>query len=197
MSIKSIYVVDIETTGLNGEPKDHVVEVGVYRVTPSGVSPVYSAIVKPYYELYDGWADSWVFQNTDLCPEHVLCGVPQDKVRRELKWILDGMPATSFNYEFDFDKFLNKEPWGINNLKMPCIMKMAGKAYGNVLPCSQYSGCPNAQSTYRHVCPENPAELPGSIELHRALEDAHMESCMLHKMIYAGDYTALDLDWVD
>lgn len=195
---KYVLIVDIETTGLRGEPDDHVVEVGVVKLdidprTPwnfGSIEKVYEAIVAPYYEEGDDFENSWVFQNTTLTPDQVRKGVPMSEVQDCLKFLLDHAPATSYNYEFDFDRFLSRAPWNILNRKLPCIMQAAGRAYCDVLPCSQYSGCPSAQSTYSYVCPKNPAELPRGIEEHRALSDAYMEAHILREMIRRGHYRA-------
>lgn len=197
-----ILVVDIETTGLRGEPDDHVVEVGICKLdvdprcpwTFGSIQKVYEAIVAPYYEEPADFANSWVFQNTTLTPDQVRAGKPMEEVRDDLQFILDRAPATSYNYEFDFDRFLSRAPWNILNKKCPCIMLAAGVAYSDVLPCSQYSGCPSAQSTYLHTCPNNPAGLPGGIEEHRALSDAFMEAHILRAMIKKGHYHKTEVD---
>lgn len=187
--MSDIFVVDIETTGLRGEGLDHIVEIGIVKLGADlNPAPVYSAIVKPYYHLDSEWEQSWVFQNTSLKPSDVLCGKSYWTVDAEVRDILEGKPATSFNYEFDFMEFLNKYPWMVRNVPMPCIMKTAGREYGDELPCSQYSGCPSAQTTYSFLCPSNPAKLPNGIEEHRALSDAMMEGYILAEMIRRGDY---------
>lgn len=186
-----ILVVDIETTGLRGEPEDHIVEVGVARLNLDNfdIIPIYGALVKPYYPLWDGWQQSWVFENTSLKPSDVLNnGLDMEYVRAELTTVLNGHYATSYNYEFDFTKFLHQDPWDIPSLKAPCIMLASGRAYADDLPCSSHSGCPSAQSTYSYLCPDNPAKLPNGIEEHRALSDAIMEAHILRRMIQDGEY---------
>lgn len=199
MNADRILIVDIETTGLRGEPEDHVVEVGIAALcldrddpaTFGQVVPVYSDIVAPYYDEPADFEHSWIFEHTDLTPDQVRAGKPMEVVADNLRFILDHASATSFNYEFDFDRFLRRAPWNVANHKLPCIMQTAGHAYGDVLPCSYYSGCPNAQTTYNYLCPDNPAELPNGIEAHRALSDAIMEGHMLKAMITKGDYMAV------
>lgn len=184
-----ILIVDIETTGLAGEPDAHIVEVGVCELYQGEtIIPVYRSTVAPYYPINSDWDNAWVFQNTTLTTDMVLSGRPYSRVLRELHWILDGRPATSYNYEFDFNRFLHREPWTIHNEPLPCIMQASGAAYHDILPCSQYSGCPSAQTTYSYLCPDNPAELPGGIEEHRALSDAIMEAHILKAMLARGDY---------
>lgn len=191
----SILIVDLETTGLLGEPKDHVVEIGIVELATCDLTPrpLYHAIVRPYYHLADNFEQAWVFQNTSLRPTDVLCGREVTEVRNEIQRILKGRAATSFNREFDFDRFLIRYPWECSPKLMPCIMKVAGREYGDELPCSQYPGCPSAQTTYSFLCPDNPANLPNGIEQHRALDDALMEAYILREMIMRGDYE-VDLD---
>lgn len=185
-----INIVDIETTGLRGEPDDHIVEVGIVRLIEDEIAPIYSAIVAPYYEVPEDFEESWVFQHTTLRPDQVKAGRPYEKVLREVRWALDGQPATSYNYDFDFRSFLHREPWGVCNHELPCIMRAAGAAYADRLPCSRYSGCPSCQSTYTFLCPDNPAGIPGGIEEHRALSDAIVEAYILKAMLERGDYVA-------
>lgn len=184
-----IFVVDIETTGLTGEPESHIVEVGIVELfKQKHVIPIYHSIVAPYYPISKDWDQSWVFQNTSLTPEQVLTGRSVTKVIMDLHLFLDKQPATSYNYAFDFGRFLDRDPWRICNEPMPCIMEACGAAYGDVLPCNKFSGCPSAQSSYSYLCPDNPAELPGGIEEHRALSDAIMEAHILKAMLARGDY---------
>ena len=118
----------------------------------------------------------------------MLNGNDWEVVRNDLFLILNGKYATSYNYEFDFDKFLHQDPWNIPTKKAPCIMLASGRAYADDLPCSSHSGCPSAQSTYSYLCPDNPAKLPNGIEEHRALSDAIMEAHILRRMIQDGEY---------
>ena len=78
-----IYVLDTETTGLSGAPKDLVVDVGICRVSlrRGTVEDVYSSVLG--YDV-DSWDDyhrnAWIFENTDMTLEMVAeCRVFQDR----------------------------------------------------------------------------------------------------------------------
>jgi len=100
-----VYVVDTETTGLNGSPWDKVVDIAICRVVlgEERVDEVYSSVVghdtsQWSYEM----KHSWIFGNTDLTPEAVGRAPPEKDIALEVSRILSGKNTTSFNFSFDF-----------------------------------------------------------------------------------------------
>lgn len=174
----SIYVLDTETTGLAGAPIDSIVEIGIARVdlNRGKVYPNFSRIINaPLTEQQK--KEAWVFNNTDLTPEDCLAS-PYfiGDVASELNCFYSDRPFTAYNREFDFDKFLDKDPWNFRSYKLPCIMKTAGfylRPDGSWL---------KAQDAYDILCPDNPAQLPEGLEQHRALSDAVCEGWILIRL---------------
>lgn len=173
-----MYVVDIETAGPNGIKnaglngicaRDKIVEVGVVQLTPEGIEDVYSAVVN--HPDIEGYSDSWVFQNTDLTVEMVkdpTLSTPQSKVIKDLNYILDGKPATSFNTYFDFDLFLS---WWVMPIVPFDIMELAGNIINR-------SDAVKSEYAYNYFFPEDGPGL-GSKQTHRALDDARREAYIL------------------
>lgn len=180
-----IYVIDTETTGLNGiEEGDTIVEVGVARVnmTLGRVYPMFNFLVGQY--IPEDRRHAWIFEHTDLTVDDLArASMDADIVSEVLQSMLTGCAVTSYNTEFDFDRFLFQDPWRMNayTRRAPCIMETAARFVGT---CDHAGGSrwPSLQSAYNQLCPEDPADLNGP-EKHRAMWDAVMAGHVLVKLI--------------
>ena len=166
-----VFVVDTETTGLCGcDRGDRVVDIGIVEVdTERGtVMPVYSEIVG--YDI-SGWSEdqknAWIFSHSDLTLDMVSRAEPLEEIARDVRLILDGNVAASYNEGFDFDKFLFN---------------------GDHL-FSDGSSWPKLETAYRGLCPDDPAHLDGP-QAHRALSDAVVASYVMLALIGRGEYPA-------
>ncbi|WP_400227977.1 3'-5' exonuclease [Methanomethylophilus alvi] len=202
-----VLIIDTETTGLSGYPKDRVLEIGIAELEEGSVRPVYSEIIhysdivefdRKYVNL-NGSEGIWIYRNSDLRIEDTLDAAKDvEAVAAEVKEIVSGRGVTSYNVEFDFGKFLHQEPW---NLKELCsvpydIMELATeRAYSlaeedmipdkalqeRLLREREESYYPNkwirSIDAYRALCPEDPMGLEGM--RHRAVDDAVMEGWIL------------------
>ena len=215
---ESIYVIDLETTGLDGQPNDSVVEVGIaeYNQWTGKVTPVYSAIVHvpDIREIDkakinpDGSRGCWVFNNTSLTIDEVEGSKNElSDVAREVRNLLRGKFVTCYNISFDFAKFLDYSPWDLYRVSYPArdIMDIATKCLRNMADrdgikdkqlqkrlIDDWEKKPNgwvcSQDAYNGICPDDPAQLNGK-QTHRALDDAIMEGWILSRAIR---YLALD-----
>ena len=77
----SMLIIDTETTGLEGYPKDRVLEIGIAELTDSGeIRGVYSSVIRyddieEYDRNYvnrDGSKGIWVYRNSNLKIEDTL-----------------------------------------------------------------------------------------------------------------------------
>jgi len=186
-----IYVLDTETTGLDGFPTDHIVDVAVCRVRPyrDTVEPVLSTVVGHDISTWSqNQREAWIFQNTDLTLEQVAKATPAPFVTAELRSMLENRMTTSFNVGFDFDKFLFHEPWRLREAVhlTPCIMLRA-------MPVCKLPGTydvykwPKLQQAYDMLVDGDPADI-GEEQKHRAMEDAVMASHVLLELIRRGVY---------
>lgn len=188
-----VYVVDTETTGLYGcDRGDRVVDIGIVEVdTERGtVMPVYSEIVG--YDV-SGWSEdqknAWIFGHSDLTLEQVASGKPLDEVIGDVRLILDGHVAASYNEAFDFSKFLLQRPWSVRCTLAPDIMLRAHRLIDGDHLFSDGSSWPKLETAYRGLCPDDPAHLDGP-QAHRALSDAVVASYVMLALIGRGEYPA-------
>ena len=128
-----IYVLDTETTGLYGAPKDLVVDVGITRVSlrKGTVEDAYSSVLGYDVDEWDNYhRNAWIFQNTDMTLDMVAEAPPAMKVIEDVRHLLRNKHVTSYNVAYDMDKFLYQEPWSLRGTFKPCfdIMIVAGTA---------------------------------------------------------------------
>jgi DNA polymerase-3 subunit epsilon len=190
---EEIFVLDTETTGLDGGPRDLVVDIGICSVNllKGTVREVYSSIVG--YDV-TGWDDrrakAWIFENSDLTLDKVAAARPQFKVKEDIASILRGKNVTAYNVPFDMDKFLFREPWLLRGTFKLCTDIM--KAATNVCKIpSEFYGVsykfPKLDNAYRTIVEDDPAGVSG-IQSHRALSDAKMASYVMIEMFRSGNY---------
>ena len=186
-----VYVVDTETTGLNGAPFDKVVDIAVCRVVlgEERVETVYSSVVGHDTSLWSyGTKHSWIFGNTDLTVDAVDKAPPEKDVALEVSKILGGKNTTSFNFSFDFDKFLYRPPWSLNGRIVPfrCIM-LASKDVCKLPGMYEDYKYPKLDEAYRMIVKGDPAKI-GPKQAHRAVSDAVMASHILLALHRNGNY---------
>lgn len=206
-------VIDTETTGLEGYPKDRVLEIGIASLDErtGDVRPVYSAMVRYpgqerfFREYEEENGPIWVFGNTELSPELIAAeGKDVEAVVAEVRLILAGEEVTSYNVPFDFGRFLDHEPWRVMDVcVVPFdIMDLATEEVhrrldedlipdaalrARLLMDEQWfpGKWTRAIDAYRVLCPDDPAGRNGT-QSHRALDDAVQEAWVL-RAIQKGD----------
>lgn len=206
-----VLIIDTETTGLEGYPKDRVLEIEIAELEEGSVRPVYSEIIRysdiaefdRKYVNLDGSEGIWIYGNSDLRIEDTLNAAKDvDTVAAEIREIVSGREVTSYNVPFDFGKFLYHEPWCLKELcSVPYdIMGLATKRVYSLteddmisdkvlqeklLREREESYYPNkwirSIDAYRVLCPEDPMGLEGM--RHRAIDDAVMEGWVLKSII--------------
>jgi len=186
-----VYVVDTETTGLTGAPKDKVVDIAVCRVFlgTDRVDRVYSSVVGHDTSKWnDELKRSWIFENTDLTAEAVHNAPPEEDVVRQVSEILRGKNVTSFNFSFDFDKFLFRPPWSLHGAVVPfkCIM-IASKNVCKLPGLYEDYKWPRLDEAYGMIVRGDPADIHG-VQAHRAMSDAVMASHILLELHRTGNY---------
>ena len=206
-----VLIMNTETTGLEGYPKDRVLEIGIAELEEGSVKPVYSEIIR-YSDIVEfdrkyvnpnGSEGIWIYRNSDLRMEDTLnASKDVETVAAEIREIVSGREVTSYNVGFDFGKFLYHEPW---NLKVLCsvpydIMELATKRVyslaeddliqdkmlqDRLLREREESYYPEkwvrSIDAYRALCPEDPMGLEGM--RHRAIDDAVMEGWVLKTLV--------------
>jgi len=188
-----IYVLDTETTGLFGAPKDVVVDIGITKVSlrHGTVEDVYSSVLG--YDV-DEWDDyrrkAWIFENTDMTLDMVADAPTAMKVIDDVRHILRNKVVTSYNIRYDMDKFLYHEPWNLRGAFTPCFDIMIAAKDVCKLP-SEYYGreyrFPKLDYAYSKIVEGDPAGING-VQDHRALSDARMASYVMIQMFRDGAY---------
>ncbi len=188
-----IYVLDTETTGLYGAPKDLVVDVGITRVSlrKGTVEDAYSSVLGYDVDECDDYhRNAWIFQNTDMTLDMVAEAPPAMKVIEDVRHLLRNKHVTSYNVAYDMDKFLYQEPWSLRGTFKPCFDIMIAAKDVCKLP-SEYYGreyrYPKLDYAYSHIVEGDPAGIEG-VQDHRALSDARMASYLMITMFKDGLY---------
>lgn len=188
-----IYVLDTETTGLEGAPKDLVVDVGICKVSleDGTVEDVYSSVLGYNTDDWDDYhRNAWIFENTDMTLEMVESAPPALDVIADVRRILRRKPVTSYNTGYDFTKFLYEEPWSMRGWFVECYDIMKAATDVCKLP-SQYYGrgykYPTLDYAYSKIVEGDPAGI-GGVQDHRALSDARMAAHLMIALKGMGRY---------
>ena len=186
---KDIYVLDIETTSLLGAwAGGKVLEVGIARLCldTGKIYPEYSQIIS--HDLTPEEQNCWCFQNTDLTPQDVESSpVGPVKAAMDLYLRYRDCLFTSYNVEFDFNRYLNQPPYTFKPAMAPDIMLTISDDYNNGFWLK-------AQESYDMLCQDNPAGLPEGKERHRALDDAVCEAWILLRAYQDDDNIAIQYE---
>ena len=188
-----IFVIDTETTGLDGGPRDLVVDIGICSVNlaEGKVRDVYSSVVG--YDVTE-WEDhrskAWIFGNSDLTLDKVAAARPMPSVKEDVAGLLRGRTVTSYNVPFDMDKFLFREPWSLRGTFNVCTDIMKAATDVCKLPSEFYGVSyrfPKLDHAYRTIVDGDPAGIKEKQD-HRALSDARMASHVMIAMHRSGNY---------
>lgn len=192
--VEDIYVLDTETTGLKGAPKDVIVDIAVCKVNlqEGTVDPVYSSVVGQDTSKWDDYKrNAWIFNNTDMTLEMVDSAPPFEQVRSEVSDLLCNKSVTSYNTGYDMKMFLYQKPWDFKGLFRLCTDVMEAAMYVCKLP-SQFYGIeyryPKLEYAYMEITKGDPANIKG-VQDHRALSDAVVASHLMIQMYRDGTYS--------
>lgn len=179
---------------------DVVVDIGICEASLSKgtVVPVYSSIVGYNMTTWtDAMKRSWIFENTDLTVEQVASAPLFSRVRKEVADLVRGRWLTTYNVQYDLDKFLYRFPWNLEGTFRECrdimfsardVCKLKSQYYG----VSEYR-YPKLDYAYKYILNgEDPAGIHGKQD-HRALSDAKVASYLMIDMFRKGLYDPLDM----
>ena len=187
--MNSIYVIDIETTGLQGYPKDLVIEIAICEVNliQKKVSTRFNSLVGHDTTQWDSLKkNAWIFDNSDITLELVQEAKSQQKVALEVQKILSGKIVTSYSTNFDFAGFLFYPPWSLESVVQEvfdCIMLSSANYCKIESEFGNYKFLTLAEA-YNIIC-EGKSTLI-KVQTHRALDDALMASYILLELVRQG-----------
>ena len=189
-----IYVLDTETTGLEGAPRDLVLDVGICKVSleDGTVEDCYESVLGYDVDDWDGYLrGAWIFSHSDLTIEDVaFARKSAAQVMEEVRRILKGKAVSTYNMEYDLGKFLYREPWSMRGWFNECTDIMKAATPVCKIPSSygykeyQY---PRLEVAYDKITEGDPAGLRGKQD-HRALSDARAASWVMIQMYRDGTY---------
>lgn len=221
-----ILLLDTETTGLKGASFDRdpgfrpisdpaessrldaldwnaygdlVLDIGICEVSleKGTVTDVYSSIVGYDTSVWnESMEHSWIFENSDLKLSDISKGKPLSKVITEVRNILKDRWVTSYNVQYDLDKFLYKFPWCLKGSFREVRDPMFSATEICRLPSPLFEvksfRYPKLDYAYKTILKgEDPAGIEG-VQDHRALSDARMASHVMVRMYREGRYNPLD-----
>lgn len=200
-----IYVIDIETTGLDGWQKDHVVEISIMKANLSSqkIEQVYHSLVHYDTTKWDEKTkNAWIFNKSIIMLEEIQNAKKDvNEVSNEVRKILTGKFISAYNNDFDFDKFLFHEPWNINpgtcKIKTaPCIM-LATTDYIKIPSKYQKRKLVSLSEAKKHLLNEDTVSIENNKELemivrgygvHRANCDAFYSASVLLELYRRKKY---------
>ncbi len=188
-----VLVLDTETTGLKGAPRDLVVDVGICKVslTDGTVEDLYSSVLGYDTSEWDDYLrNAWIFENTDMTLDMVEEAPRALDVIADVRRILRKQAVTAYNTGYDFGKFLYEEPWSMRGWFVECMDIMKAAKDVCKIP-SEYYGCdykyPKLDYAYAQIVEGDPAGIHG-VQDHRALSDARMASYLMLALNRSGRY---------
>lgn len=193
MTSERVLVIDTETTGLDGAPKDVVVDIGICEVDldEGKVYDMYSSVVGHDISEWNEYRrNAWIFENTDMTLEMVDEATPFEIVRKDVESILRGRKVTAFNTDYDMRKFLYLSPWSLKDKFVECTDIMKAATSVCKIPSPYYGRrytYPKLDRAYEMIVEGDPAELHGKQD-HRALSDARVASYVMIGMFRNGEY---------
>ncbi len=221
----TVFLLDTETTGLNGvgfdtDPKiyasdpregnrldalnwnaigDLVLDIGICEISFSKgtVKPVYSSVVGYDTDMWDeAKVNSWIFENSSLKITDVAAAPRLSKVVAEVRKVLMGKWVTSYNVQFDLDRFLYRFPWNMKGVFREVRDPMFSAAdvckLPNKDPNIKAYRYPRLEYAYDKILDgKDPAGINGP-QAHRAMSDAKMASYVLLQMYKDGKYDPMD-----
>ncbi len=174
-----IYVLDLETTGLQGYPKDKVVQIGV--VSLDLVTGEIETEMDEYlgYELTEEEKQSWIFTEGGLDPDSLRDARSPEEIAHDLRLMLRDQRVAIFNVGFDYTKFLAHPPFDLmpdDLVILPCVMQQA----------RWVTRIKNRWDRYKWPTLHQAVELVlGETQSHEhsAVDDAWWTARLLHRMI--------------
>ncbi len=200
-----IYVIDIETTGLDGWQKDHIVEISIMKanLTKQKIDQVYHSLVHYDTTKWDEKTkNAWIFEKGIIKLDEIQSAKKDIlEVSNEVRKILTGKFISAYNNGFDFTKFLLHEPWNINpetcKTKIaPCIM-LATTDYIKIPTKYKKRKLVNLLEARKHLLNEDTTSIINNKELekivreygeHRANCDAFYSACVLLELYRRKKY---------
>jgi len=201
---KSIYIIDLETTGLNDFPDDFPLEIAIYKLNLDNtqeITEVYNTLIGYPEKFKEKINASWWSKQSGIKFKDLQDAPRIQEVYAVMKEILHGQQVLSWNMAYDFGKFIDRmhrsslykdfrckrKIYAIGNInykRLDCPMEEAS----HILRIENYYGYkwPTLQEAADYYDVKEPEG-----EAHRAAYDTHLTTMIVAKMIEKSDYVVV------
>lgn len=181
--MEKILVIDTETSGLDIGAL--ILEIAIVEVSKNlTMKTVYNEVVGYNEEQLkacniskEKLSFAWIFDHSDLKPEMIFNAKKNIiKITGEVQDLVKDQYVTCFWHQFDFYKFLDRDPWNLNQYykaKSKDIMEGAKDPCGLWEEWRQDNKNPSLEQAYKILCKGK------NSQKHRALDDALMAAEVL------------------
>ena len=175
-----VCIIEVNSSGSKGFPDDEVVEIGICGadLKKADVETLYSSFIR-----YD--TDSWNaekkehLKNSGISLKDISNGTDLDVVCKDVKKILGGRSATSYDIRDVFHRYMVNEPWDLTKevTVMPSVCSR--------LPLPRAGGNERIVSSYNSMFRDDPMNVKNG---RSALDFALMTSAILVELRKKGRY---------
>ncbi len=197
-----IYVLDAETTGLSGYPRDLVLSIGVSEVD------VINQTVEPYFNRVLGYdlekhkdlinEDTWIIENSSMELDHIKFaydnGQRAEDVAKEFNEAMEGKWIAIYNKDYDYGKFLKHTPFKLDPAKiLPCLMFAATDPCAIPNPWRPGYKWPKLEQAVNILLDKYDKDILNKTEdFHDALFDTYASGLVMLKLIEEGFYNIME-----
>jgi DNA polymerase III epsilon subunit-like protein len=171
-----MYIVDIETTGITGIPRDLILEIVIFELDKNTFRyiNVYETVIK--YPITEMIKESWIVKNGYISLQEISQGKELDIVVKEVQKILLEKEWTCFNVSFDYERFLKQEPYYLDPPQY-CLMEKMTPIVREYAPWLKGHKYPKLQEAYKYLYNKDVDET------HRAKEDTYLSTKITIKLL--------------
>ena len=179
-----LYVIDLETTGIYGYPRDKILELALVRINDDLSKELILDTLVSHPERYRTFIDNcWWSGLSDVKFDDLSNSPSMEEIWINLKSILRGERLTSWNVAFDLSKFIAK------------MEKRYGKIGYMKERCPMWASGRHMKSIFGRVKPPKLEEAANFYQIHRSEEDYHrarfdtlLAADVIIEMIKRGHY---------
>ncbi len=180
-----LYVVDLETTGIYGYPRDKILEIALARISDDLKKElVYDTLISYPDRYKDKINRCWWARQCGIGFDDLKDSPSMEEVWKDLRRILKGKNLTSWNVGFDLTSFLGKMESHLGSLgyrKQPCLMWQSAEYMRGIFGKKKPPKLEQAANFYQ-------VEV-GKSDYHRARYDTLIAADIAIQMMKRGHYT--------
>ena len=198
-----IYVIDAETTGLEGANYgDYVLSIGISEVDiiNQTVDPFFNRVlgydIKKHEDVIN--KDTWIFNNSSLSLENVKFsydnGETAEVIAEEFNELMKDKWIAMYNKDYDYGKFLKYSPFNLDPSRiLPCLMYASTDPCAIPKPWGYGYKWPTLEEAVDILLDDDIKEEINKTEnFHDALYDTYVSGHVMLKLIEMGEYNIME-----